>query len=51
MQSWKAKKTFAVSFGVQELEQNHFCIDNASRLRMYSCNTSEGENMYTIIVL
>ena len=51
MHPWKAKKPFAESFDVQELDSNRFGVDNASRLRMYACNASEGENMNKIIVL
>ena len=47
----EGKKTFAESFDVQKLDSNRFFIDNASRLRMYACNTSEGENMNKIIIL
>ena len=51
MHPWKTKKALAESFDFQELDSNHFCVDNASLLRMYACNTSEGENMNRIIVL
>ena len=51
MHQWKIKKTFAESFDFQELDSISFCVDNASRLRMYAYNISEGESMNKIIVL